>query len=154
MSSNALQKSNMLLQFPQVMFPGFPMNMGEMERFLDFPQGQSGLSVFEDEKAVYVEAALPGMDANNIDITFQNGMLSVQGNKKEEQEDKKRRYYRKANRSFFYQLAVPGNISDSQEPKAEFNNGILKLTFTKQKKETPKRIPIKTNNKSNMKAAA
>src|SRR5438128_1993291 len=114
MSSSALQKY-VFPHFPRMMFPHFPMSIEEMEQYFNFPQEQSGLSVFEDEKAVYVEAAMPGLDANNIDITFQNGMLVVQGNKKEEQEDKKRKYYRRANRSFFYQMAVPGDINDKEE---------------------------------------
>jgi len=102
------------------------------------------LSIYEDDKAVYVEAALPGLKPEEIDITFQKGFLSIRGNQKEEEIDQKRRYYRKANRTYSYRIAIPGNIDESKEPTAEYKNGVMKITFTKQQRAEPKRIQIKT----------
>jgi HSP20 family protein len=102
----------------------------------------SDLSIYEDDKAVFVEAPLPGLKPEEMDVTFQKGVLIIRGNKKEEEQDAQRKYYRKANRTFTYSVAIPGNIDESQEPKAEYKHGLIKITFMKQKKAEPKRISI------------
>ena len=101
-----------------------------------------GLSIYETDNEIFVEAALPGLDEKDIEVTFERGTLMVRGKKEETEEDKKRRYFHKANRSFVYRLAVPGNIDETQEPKAEFKDGIAKVIFQKKKKAEPKRIPV------------
>jgi HSP20 family protein len=105
--------------------------------------GSQDLSVYEDEKSVFVEASLPGLTPEEVEVTFQKGVLTISGNKKEEEEDKKRKYYRRASRMYSYRVAIPGNIDETQEPLAEFKNGIMKISFPKQKKAEPKKIPIK-----------
>jgi HSP20 family protein len=129
-------------------FPlSFPFMNEEEEKMLNMPFSKgSDLSVYEDDKAVHVEAALPGLNTNEIDVTFQKGVLSIRGSKKEEEADKKRKYYRKASRMYSYQIAIPGNIDESQEPTAEFKDGVMTVSFAKQKKAEPKRIQVKTNN--------
>ncbi|MFC1646935.1 Hsp20/alpha crystallin family protein [Patescibacteria group bacterium] len=102
----------------------------------------SGLTVSEDEKKVYVEAALPGIDPKNVDITFDKGMLWIKGETKEEEKSKK--FYRKATNSFSYRVAVPGEIDQKAEPKATSKDGIMKVTFTKVPASEPKKIPVKT----------
>jgi HSP20 family protein len=101
----------------------------------------SGLSVSEDDKNVYVEASVPGVDAKDVDVTYEKGVLNVRGEKKEEEKGKK--YYRKATKSFSYRLTVPGNVDPNAEPKAAQQNGIVKLTFAKTKTAEPKKIPVK-----------
>lgn len=71
------------------------------------------------------------------------GVLWIKGEAEETQKDEERKYYYKANRSFSYRVAVPGNIDEKQEPTAAFENGVVKITFTKQALETPKKIQIK-----------
>ncbi|MBS0627607.1 MAG: Hsp20/alpha crystallin family protein, partial [Verrucomicrobia bacterium] len=114
------------------------------ERLLEPFHENSGVSVSEDEKHVYVEAALPGITPEEIEMNYDRGMLSIKANKKEETEDKKRKFYRKAHKSFFYQVAIPGTFDEKKLPEAICKNGILKVTFDKAKNETVKKtIPIK-----------
>jgi HSP20 family protein len=103
---------------------------------------QQGLSIYETDNEIFVEAALPGLDEKDIEVTFERGTLMVRGKKEETEEDKKRRYFHKANRSFVYRLTVPGNLDEMQEPRAEFKDGIAKIIFKKKKKEEPRRIPV------------
>lgn len=100
----------------------------------------TGLQISEDDTHVFIEASLPGLNENEIDITYEKGNLMIRGEKKETEEDKKKKFYRRSSRSFVYQMAVPGNIDDAVEPKAEFLNGVAKITFQKKKKDLPKRI--------------
>ena len=101
----------------------------------------SGLTVSEDNNNVYVEAALPGIDVEDVEITFDKGILWIKAEKKEE--DKNKKYYRKASSSFSYRVAVPGNLDERREPEASYENGIMKITFPKAEKSIPKKINIK-----------
>ena len=104
----------------------------------------SGLSVSEDGEHVYVEAALPGLKPEEIEMTFDKGILWIKGEKKEEAVDKAKKFYRKALNTFSYRIAVPGNIDESISPEALYKNGILRVSFSKTTKTQPKKIPIKS----------
>jgi HSP20 family protein len=101
----------------------------------------SGLTVSEDEKNVYIEAAVPGIDPKEIEVTFDRGILWIKGEAKEE--EKKKKYYRKASRSFSYRVAVPGEIDSKVEPVATCKNGVMAITFAKSAKVQPKKISVK-----------
>lgn len=103
----------------------------------------SGLSVSEDEKNVYVEAALPGIDPKNIEMTYHNGYLWIRGEVKEEQKDKTRKYYRQSTQSFSYRVAVPGDVNEQTEPEATYKHGVMTVAFAKSPKAQPKKIQIK-----------
>lgn len=109
---------------------GWPFNEEENIWEMEVP-AQTGLTVSEDEKNVYIEAHLPGLTKENIEVTFENGMLWIRGAKEEEEKDKQKKYYRKAASSFSYRVQVPGIIDEKKEPDASYSNGILKVTFSK-----------------------
>ena len=105
------------------------------------PTAISGLSVSEDDKNVYVEAAVPGVDPKDVEVTYEKGVLWVKAESKEEEKGKK--FYRKATKSFSYRMTVPGDVGLEAEPEAIQKNGVIKLTFTKVKKAEPRRIAVK-----------
>lgn len=105
-------------------------------------QENQGLSISETEDTVIVGAQLPGLSDDDIEIIFEKGTLIIRGEKKESTEDKARKYFRKMSSSFMYHLTVPGNIDESIDPHAECKDGIVTVTFKKQKKAEPKRISI------------
>lgn len=116
----------------------------EKERLLESFHEHSGVSVSEDDRCVYVEAAVPGISPEEIELNYDKGMLLIRADKKEETEDKKKRFYRKAHKSFFYQVAVPGGCDETKSPEAICKNGVLKIIFTKNKKTYAKKpIQIK-----------
>ena len=103
----------------------------------------SGLSVSEDEKNVFVEAQVPGIDPDNIEVTYHDGYVWVRGEEKEEEKDKKRKYYRRSSQSFSYRVAVPGEINENVEPEATYKNGVMTVKFEKSPKSLPKKIAVK-----------
>lgn len=113
--------------------------------WLSIPSEKSGLTVYEDDKKVYVEASLPGIDPNDVDITYQDKYLWIRGETKKEEEDKKKKYYSKATSSFSYRVAIPGEIDIEKEPEATCKNGIMTISFTKSEKAQPKKIQIKVD---------
>lgn len=103
----------------------------------------SGLTVSEDAKSVYVEAAMPGVDPKDIDVSFEKGVLWMKGSAKHEEKDGKK-YYRKASEEFSYRVAIPGEVDWNTEPVATCKNGMMTVTFAKSPKAQPKKIAVKT----------
>lgn len=134
---------NRILSFPSVSLPSI---WNDEDDWVTAPSTPSGLSVSEDEKKVYIEASVPGIDPKNIEMTFHDGYLWLRGEMKEEEKDKKRKYYRQATKSFSYRVAVPGDIDANQEPEATYRHGVMTVSFAKSPKAQPKKIQIKSIN--------
>lgn len=94
------------------------------------------VDVKETKDSYVLEADFPGMKKDDINIEYNEGYLTISGEKKTENEDKekkenyirKERYYEKASRSFYV-----GNIN-KDEIKAKFENGVLEVTLPKEQK--------------------
>jgi HSP20 family protein len=127
-----------------MVFGGFPELQEEFADWMPWTGKSTDVTISEDETHVFIETALPGVDAKDIEVTFDRGALTVKGAKEEKEEDKKRKYYRKATSTFSYQVMVPGDIDESVEPEATFEKGVMKISFAKKQKEQPKKIQIKS----------
>jgi len=102
------------------------------------------LDLYEEEDKYVVKADLPGAAEKDIDVTFDNGVLTIKGEKESKKEDKKKNYYR-AERiygSFSRSLSIPGNV-DANKITAEFDNGVLTLDLPKMEEDKKKKIEIK-----------
>lgn len=131
--------------FPSLRAPSI---LDEVDDLLSFPTtgAQGGLTVSEDDKNVYVEAAIPGINPDDVEVTMDRGVLWIRGETREEEKDKRKKFYRRAQRSFSYRVAVPGDVDSNKEPEASCANGLLTLTFPKSPQTQPKRIAIKSGN--------
>lgn len=105
---------------------------------------QSGLEISEDDKHVYVKAAVPGVDPSKIEVTYDKGVLWIKGETEEEEKDKAKKFYRRSAQSFQYRVMVPGDIDETVEPEATTKHGVMTVTFTKTPKKEPKKIKVKT----------
>lgn len=102
----------------------------------------SGLSVSEDEKHVYIEAAVPGIDPDQVEVTYDKGVLWIKAASEQKEEDKQKKFYRRASSSFSYRVAVPGEVDDSSEPTAVCKNGVMKISFNKTPQTQPRKINV------------
>lgn len=127
---------------PMFRFPSF-LDEREEEGWPEHFSEPSGLSVYEDEKHVTIEAAVPGLTPEEIDMTFDKGILWIKGEKKETPESSGTKYYRKALSFFSYRIAVPGGIDEDQSPEATCQNGVLRVVFTKAVLAEPRKIFIR-----------
>lgn len=107
------------------------------------PQMHNSISISEDEGHVYVSVNVPGVNPDDISITFDKGILLVSAQAKEEESDKKRKFYRKAVNSFSYRIAVPGEIDNNAEPEATYKHGVMTIAFAKIPQSQPKKIAVK-----------
>lgn len=99
--------------------------------------------IYEKDGKYYVEMDIPGFDKKDISINCENGYLTIEAEKNYENEDKSKKYirrertYGKVKRQFYV-----GDI-ETENIKAEFKNGVLKVIVPIQdKNETKRKIEI------------
>lgn len=90
------------------------------------------LNVSENDKAYTISAELPGMEEKDFEVTIEDNILRLKGEKKFESENREDHYHRYESRygSFERALRLPDAI-DSDQCKASFKNGVLTLTIPK-----------------------
>lgn len=125
------------------------------EAFNRLPAVNSGMKaftpaidVYETEKSVVVETPLAGFSPEDVKVSVENGVLTLQGENKKEHEIEEKNYYRKEvrNGSFFRHISLPTAV-DENGVEAIFENGILKINCPKLKLEEPKKVEIKIKKK-------
>lgn len=122
-------------------FPSVPAVWDDEEDWGAITNWPSGLSLSEDDKNIYVQAAVPGVDPKNIEVTVDHGVVWIKGEMNEAEKGKK--FYRKAASSFSYRVAIPGDIDANREPDASVKNGVMTVTFAKSPKAEPKKITVR-----------
>ncbi len=104
------------------------------------------VDVTETDKEVKVCAEIPGVETKDLDVTVENGTLTIRGEKKYEREENERGQYRveRSYGSFERSIALPTEV-DEAKAKAEFKNGVLRLTLPKKPgaQSRRKKIPVK-----------
>jgi len=114
-----------------------------LKSFSNFPK-VGGVDVYETDDSYVVEAPVAGLDPKDIEVTAENGVITIKGESKSTSEkNKKKKYFKQeVSRSFFYQTNIPGRgVWDNVE--AEIENGMIKVTIPKAEDEKPKKIEIK-----------
>ena len=102
------------------------------------------VDVYEDTESVRLTAELPGLEHKDVDVRIENGVLTLAGERKLEDEEKKDNYYRIERRygAFTRSFTLPTTV-DADKVKAEFKNGLLKITLPKREEAKPKQIRVK-----------
>lgn len=100
--------------------------------------------VFEDDTKVVVRLEVPGMEKEQFDIQVQDNSLLVSGEKRFEREQTEGRYrtFECAYGSFQRSIRLPAPVK-SEEAKANYRNGILRIELPKEKQEKPRARAIK-----------
>ena len=102
------------------------------------------IDMYQTEDDVVVKAALPGLEAEDVDITVTGETLTLRGEYKQETEQKDKNYHIREQRSGSFQRAImlPTDVQASKA-KADFENGILTITMPIAEAVKPKSITIK-----------
>ena len=102
--------------------------------------------VSEVDGAIVVDAELPGMDEKDVQVTVQDNILTIKGEKKREQETKKKNCYiaERSYGSFQRSLQLGSNVDESKI-SAAFKKGVLtvKIPMTEPEKSKARTIDIK-----------
>ena len=104
------------------------------------------VDIFEDEEGVALRFELAGVDPKDVDIRFENGVLTLRGDRKMENEDKRENYHRVelAYGTFTRSFSLPATI-DAEKIRAESKNGVLTVHLPKKPEAKPKSIQVKVS---------
>ncbi len=108
--------------------------------------GYFPLDISETDEAFEVEAALPGVKPEDVEIQVHGDTVTIKGNAKEEAEEKGKDWLRRERRYgvFARSFTLPTDI-DAEKASANFENGLLKLRLPKSEAARPKTIKVSTN---------
>ncbi|MCG2586941.1 Hsp20/alpha crystallin family protein [Rhodohalobacter sp. WB101] len=104
------------------------------------------MNVYETAKQFEVTVELPGMDKNDFDISLNDNVLTISGERriKDQGKENGRKYHRVESRfgKFSRSLPLP-NVADTDKIEAAYENGVLAITIPKLKEKTGRKIKIK-----------
>ncbi len=102
------------------------------------------VDISESEGEYLIKAELPGVKKEDIKVTLQEGVLTIQGERKQDKEEKGRKYHRveRSYGTFMRSFTLPDSADDSKV-SAEFKDGLLSLHVPKSEKAKPKAIEVK-----------
>lgn len=103
------------------------------------------VDITEDEKALHVKAEVPGIDEKDLNVTLENNVLTISGEKKEERKEEKKddRYIVSERRfgSFYRSIRLPEGVK-ADKIEAKFKNGVLNIEIPREESAPPKKIKI------------
>lgn len=102
------------------------------------------VDISEDKDAYYLHFELPGLTKEDVKVNYEDGVLTVRGEKKAEQKEETKNYHRieRCFGMFERSFRVPSKILDNKID-AKFKNGILEVTLPKAEDAKPKEIEVK-----------
>jgi len=107
--------------------------------------GYIPLDVSETDDAFEVQAALPGVKPDDVEIQVHGDTVTIKGEAKEESEERGKNWLRRERRygMFARSFTLPTAI-DAEKAAADFQDGVLKLHLPKSEAERPKTIKVGT----------
>ena len=102
------------------------------------------VDIFENKDQIVLEAELPGIKPENVEISIENNVLTLHGERQFEKKDDGDNFHRveRSYGSFTRSFTLPPTVK-SEDATAEFENGVLRLTLAKREEAKPRRIEIK-----------
>ena len=141
-----------LIRWSPIMDP-FQEMEDVMRSFPSLPAMQKAfvpaMDVYETKDAVVVETPLAGIKPEDVEVSVEKGVLTIQGQTQKEHEVDEKNYYRKEVRggSFFRQVALPVPVKEDNV-KAEFEDGVLKITAPKVEPTKAKKVSVQVVKKN------
>lgn len=105
-----------------------------------------GLDVYEEEDKVFIKAAVPGVDPEQVEVIFEDGVLHIKAKAEEKEEEKKKKktvYKMERVVSFDYHTTLPRPV-DEKTLEAKVENGVVTVSAKIAEEAKPRRIPVKT----------
>ena len=128
---------NRLMRSP---FAGMPRLSGNGGAKLEW---SPSADISETEKEYLIRAELPAVKKEDVKVTVDHGMITIEGERKVQQEDKSEKYHRRESfhGTFSRSFSLPESIA-SQDNLAELKNGVLRVTFKKKPEVLPRQIEV------------
>ncbi|HKR63774.1 MAG TPA: Hsp20/alpha crystallin family protein [Thermoanaerobaculia bacterium] len=100
------------------------------------------VDVLEEQDKILVKVEVPGIDEKDLRVTFEDGLLTVTGERQFERKDD-RNYHRieRAYGSFTRTFTLPRSV-DANAIAADYKHGVLEISIPKKEESRPKQISI------------
>ena len=101
------------------------------------------VDIREETDRFVILADLPGVDPKDIEITMENGVLTLKGERSSEKTEQHEGYKRveRARGTFYRRFSLPDS-ADPEKISAKSNNGVLEVRIGKQEKVQPRKISV------------
>ena len=111
--------------------------------FGPWSEGALPVDMYETDESVVVKTAIPGVRAEEIDVSVTGETLTIKAETKEEEEIQRENYLRRERRTGSYcrSITLPGGL-ESEKAEADYTDGVLTLTFPKAEEVKPKTIQV------------
>jgi HSP20 family protein len=103
------------------------------------------VDIKEEDNRFLIKADIPGVNPKDIEITMEDGVLTIKGERVVEK-DEKREDYRRVERSrgtFYRRFSLP-DTADADKIEAKGKDGVLEIVIPKHEKVMPRRITVKS----------
>lgn len=106
------------------------------------------VDIFENKDQLVLEAELPGLKPEEVEISIENNLLTIRGERRFEKKDEGDNFHRveRSYGNFVRTFTLPPTVS-AENANAVFENGLLRLTLAKREEAKPRRIEIKAEAK-------
>jgi len=106
------------------------------------------MDINETDDDFIVKASLPGINPDDLDITFSNGVLTIRGEFKEDHQEKEGHYHLRERMwgSFSRSIQLPGGVNN-KAIHASYDAGVLTLHLPKAEEAKPRKIQVKKGQK-------
>ena len=113
------------------------------------------VDIFETEHELVVNADLPGVNPEDLDVRVENNILTIRGERKFENKVNEENYLRveRAYGSFSRSFSLANSVK-SEAIKADYQNGVLTLSLPKREEAKPKQIKVNVGTQHAMAAVA
>ena len=104
------------------------------------------MDIYETPDSYEIEAAMPGVKPDDVEITLNNNVLTIRGELRAEEEKEDKNYHLRERRvgAFIRSITLPSSIN-ADAIEAQYDNGVLRLRLPKAEEGKPKRIEVKHN---------
>ena len=101
------------------------------------------VDIYENKDNVVLEAELPGMNREDFELTVENNVLTLRGERRFEKRDEGDNYHRveRSYGQFTRSFSLPQTVS-AENAAAEYQNGVLRVTLQKREEVKARRIQI------------
>ena len=101
------------------------------------------VDIFENKDEIVLEAELPGMNREDFELTIENNVLTLRGERRFEKRDEADNYHRveRSYGSFTRSFTLPQTVSP-ENASAEYKNGVLRVVLHKREEVKARRIEI------------
>ena len=102
------------------------------------------LDISERKDAYLVTVELPGVEADDLQITLEDGLLTIQGERHFAHDSSEQQFHRVERRygAFRRAITLPAQV-EAEQIEASFDDGVLQIVVPKMEEATPKRIQVR-----------